>query len=328
MQATTNTVEQIQDIKALVAEDFATMDQLISKQLSSSVPLIQTICEHIIHSGGKRLRPLCVLLTANALGYTGDEHITLAAIIEFIHTATLLHDDVIDESHLRRGKTTANAQWGNEASVLVGDFLYTRTIFLLTQITHPDILVTLSNITQVIVEGEVLQLVNRNQPNVSESQYMQVIACKTAQLFEAATKLAALISDAKHFDAASRYGHHLGMAFQLVDDALDYSGDSQTLGKNVGDDLAEGKPTLPLIRAYEQADADGKALIEQAVREGGIEHLAPILTLIEDANALEYTLDKAKEHAELAHKALADFPSSVYTEALHGLADLAVARSF
>lgn len=328
MHHTATPIDTMDDIKALVAEDFAAVDALISEQLTSKVPLIKVICEHIIKSGGKRLRPLLVLMIAKALGYQGDKHIILAAIIEFIHTATLLHDDVIDESDMRRGKETANRIWGNEASVLVGDFLYTRTFHLLTHINNNAVLETLAGITKIIAEGEMLQLQNRNKPHVTEADYMQVIESKTAKLFEAATQLSALLADFPETQAAARYGHHLGMAFQLIDDALDYSGDAKALGKNVGDDLAEGKPTLPLIYAYARVAEDDKRLIEHAILEGGIDKLEPIMAMIESCNALDYTRQKAQEQVLLAQHALESFPESPYKSALFALAEFSVGRSF
>jgi len=320
-------IDTIADIRALVAEDFAAVDRLINEQLDSNVPLIKQICQHLIHSGGKRLRPLLVLLVANALGYEGEKHIAIAAIIEFIHTATLLHDDVIDGSKLRRGSDTANTVWGNAPSILTGDFLYTRTFQMLADMGDLEVFRILSGITNIIPEGEMIQLMNRNDPTISEENYMNVIRCKTAALFEAATRLAAIISDKKYGDAMAQFGSHLGIAFQLVDDALDYSGNSEALGKNVGDDLAEGKATLPLIYALKHANSSEKSVIEHAIRNGGLDNIDAIMAVIKNTKALEYTLDKAHEQAALAEAAISNLPESDYKQALMVLIQFSVART-
>lgn len=327
MEEATMTFDSTTDVRALVAEDFDAVDQLINKQLESNVPLIKQICQHLIHSGGKRLRPLLVLLVANALGYEGKHHIAIAAIIEFIHTATLLHDDVIDSSKLRRGSETANAVWGNAPSILTGDFLYTRTFQMLAEIGDFEVFKVLSALTNIIPEGEMIQLMNRNDPSVTEENYMNVIRCKTAALFQAATELAAIISETEHNEAMAKFGSHLGIAFQLVDDALDYSGDSEALGKNVGDDLAEGKATLPLIFALKHANAQEKSIIENAIVNGGLDDINAIMAAIEHTNALEYTFKKAREHAALAEAALTGLPVSNYKQALIALTQFSVART-
>lgn len=329
MEQTTHQIANIQDIRGLVADEFNAVDVVIDEQLTSDVPLIKTICEHIIHSGGKRLRPLLVLLIAKALNYEGDHHIILGAIVEFIHTSTLLHDDVIDESQMRRGKKTANMVWGNSASVLVGDFLYTRIFHLLTRIDNMSVLDTLATITKIIAEGEMLQLQNRNNIDVTQASYMNVIESKTAKLFEAGTQLSALLSDQKFENTARIYGSELGLAFQLVDDVLDYSGNAQALGKNIGDDLAEGKATLPLIHALHNTQNKQEiAMIHNAILHGGLDDLDAILKIIERTNALHYTMEKARNHAQRAIDAVKPFPESHYKNALITLAQFAVDREY
>lgn len=322
--------KSIEDIKLLVAEEFLAVNELILNHLNSEIPLIQNINEHIITSGGKRLRPLVVLLAAKTFDYQGYDHISLAAVIEFIHTATLLHDDVVDNSSMRRGKKTANLIWGNAASILVGDFLYSRTFQILTSLKNIQVMDLLAQATNAIAEGEVLQLINRNDPNTSEDQYMKVIQNKTAKLFEAATEVGALLCgrSQKEQQAMARYGNHLGMAFQLVDDALDYSGNSQQLGKNLGDDLSEGKPTLPLIHAMRHSSVEKRDVIRSAIKNGGLDQLDTILSAIYETKALDYTLQKAQEHVVFAHNALAEIPNSTYHEALRALAQFAVMRNY
>lgn len=317
-------------VRELVQNDFDATDQLIGEQLESNVPLIKTICQHIIDSGGKRMRPLLVLLMARAWGYRGKHHITLAAIIEFIHTATLLHDDVVDTSEMRRGKPTANTIWDNAASVLVGDFLYTRVFQLLTTMESAALMGRLANITNAIAEGEMMQLINRNQTDVTEAAYMHVIECKTAKLFEAATELGAMLAlgeKSAHLTSMASFGTELGKAFQLIDDALDYSGDTKALGKNVGDDLAEGKATLPLIYAMKQGTPAQKALIQDAIRHGGLDKMDDILQTIHDTNALEYTVSKANLAAQQARDCLQQLPESKFKQGLSALTYLAVSRS-
>ncbi len=320
----------IKSIKALVAQDFITVDQLIHDQLASNVPLIGQVCKHIINSGGKRLRPLLVLLVANALHYQGNDHIKIAAIMEFIHTATLLHDDVIDNSNMRRGDRTANDIWGNSASILVGDFLTTRTFQLISQLRNFEAIDILANTTNNLTEGEVKQLVNRNNADITEAQYFDVIMDKTARLFQAAAEMTATICHAPDSLRLSlgRYALDLGIAFQLIDDALDYVGDSSELGKNTGDDLAEGKTTLPLIYALQHADATDASCIRHAIENSSRDNLPTILATIKRTNAVEYTLDRAKQLAERAIENLDDLPASSYREGLENLAGFAIQRQF
>lgn len=315
-----------------VEGDFSAVNQLIIDQLHSNVDLVENIGHYLVEAGGKRLRPLLVLLTANALGYTEKEgnirHLDLAAIIEFIHTATLLHDDVVDISDMRRGRLTANAKWGNAPSVLVGDFLYSRAFQMMVAIGNMDIMQILSDTTNTISEGEVQQLVNAKDPSVSEENYLEVIYKKTGALFEAACEVGAVLSDAseEQRDALKRYGYHLGLAFQLVDDALDYEGDAEALGKNVGDDLAEGKPTLPLIYAMREGSAEQADLIANAIREGGIEQLDEIVAIVNSTGALKYTTDSARQQADLAIAQLSFLPESRFKQAMSQLADFSVGR--
>ena len=316
----------------VVKDDFAAVNQLIIDQLHSDVGLVENIGEYLVEAGGKRLRPLLVLLTANALGYPAAErrqHLDLAAIIEFIHTATLLHDDVVDLSSLRRGRPTANAKWGNAPSVLVGDFLYSRAFQMMVAIGDMGIMRILSDSTNIISEGEVQQLVNAKDPSVSEANYLGVIYKKTAALFEAACDTAAVLSDAEDSQrqALRRYGYHLGLAFQLVDDALDYQGNAEELGKNVGDDLAEGKPTLPLIHAMREGTEAQRELIAQAIREGGVEHLAEIVAIVKETGALQYTADCASQHVDKAIAELHCLPASEFRQAMMELAQFAIGRN-
>jgi octaprenyl-diphosphate synthase len=312
----------------VVKDDFTAVNQLIIDQLHSDVDLVENIGHYLVEAGGKRLRPLLVLLTAKALGYSGKEHLSLAAIIEFIHTATLLHDDVVDMSSLRRGRATANANWGNAPSVLVGDFLYSRAFQMMVAIGSMDVMAILSDTTNVIAEGEVQQLVNAKNPDVSEENYFQVIDKKTAILFSAACEVAAVIGGATKTqrEALKDYGRHLGIAFQLVDDALDYTGDSVNLGKNVGDDLTEGKPTLPLIYAMRTAKKEDAELIANAIRAGDIGQLAAILQIIEQSGGINYTLKAAQQQIELALKHLHVLPDNSFTVALRQLAEFSVSR--
>jgi octaprenyl-diphosphate synthase len=317
-------------IRDLVAEDWASVNRLIFQRLGSDVALINQVAHHIIHGGGKRLRPLTTLLAARACGYEGEQHIQAAAIIEFIHTATLLHDDVVDDSGLRRGQETANAVFGNQASVLVGDFLYSRSFQMMVETGALGILDVLAHATNTIAEGEVLQLMNCNNPDISESDYMEVVYRKTAKLFEAGTRIGAILAE---FDDAGEqalvsYGRHLGLAFQLVDDALDYDATAEELGKNIGDDLAEGKPTLPLIYAMDHGTAAERHMIREAIETGGIQNLTSIQLAIETSGGLRYTAECAQNEAELAVKALQSLPDSDYKKALASLAHFAVNRRF
>jgi octaprenyl-diphosphate synthase len=318
----------IQAVRALVQDDLNATDQIILQRLQSEVVLVNQIGHYIINSGGKRLRPLLHVLAARALGVNNQHHLTLAAVIEFIHTATLLHDDVVDASDMRRGRETANAAFGNEAAVLVGDFLYSRAFQMMVDVNEMRVMSVLSNATNVIAEGEVLQLMNCNDPDTSEARYFEVITCKTAKLFESATQLAAIISasDTKTEQAMMDYGMQLGIAFQLVDDALDYSGDADSLGKNVGDDLAEGKPTLPLIHAMRVGTPAQVAQIRAAIEHGGAENLAEIQATLRATQAIEYTFKKAQEAVAKAKECLDNLRPSPYREALLTVADYAVSR--
>ncbi|WP_341938928.1 polyprenyl synthetase family protein [Marinimicrobium sp. C2-29] len=313
----------------VVADDFEAVNQRILEQLHSDVELVENIGHYLIEAGGKRLRPLMVLLTTRALDYQGRDHLDLAAIIEFIHTATLLHDDVVDTSDRRRGRLTANAQWGNAPAVLVGDFLYSRAFQMMVAIGRMDIMSVLSETTNRIAEGEVQQLVNAKDPAVTEENYFSVIDKKTAILFASACEVAALLSDASKAQrkALRAYGHHVGMAFQLMDDALDYRGDAQTLGKNVGDDLAEGKPTLPLIYAMENGSPEQSSLVASAIRSGDASQLPQVLEIVNATGAMEYTLGRAHKQVERARAQLSGLPDSRYTQAMAEVADFALARS-
>lgn len=318
----------------VVKDDFSAVNALIIKQLHSDVGLVENIGQYLVEAGGKRLRPLMVLLTANALGYpqvsSKTEHLDLAAIIEFIHTATLLHDDVVDMSSLRRGRPTANAQWGNAPSVLVGDFLYSRAFQMMVQIGNMDVMAILANTTNLISEGEVQQLVNAKNPDVTEANYLNVIDKKTAILFAAACEVAAVLCGAttEQRQALRSYGHKVGIAFQLVDDALDYTGDAATLGKNVGDDLAEGKPTLPLIRAMQKGTPEQAALIAAAIRNGDASQLSAILEIVQATGAMDYTLDAAREQVRLAIADLQLLPNNTYTQAMQQVAEFSLARTY
>ena len=320
----------IDAVRALIADDVQAVDALISKRLHSEVLLINQLGHYIVNSGGKRLRPQLVLLSARAFGYAGAQHINLAAVIEFIHTATLLHDDVVDGSDLRRGRDTANALWGNEASVLVGDFLYSRAFEMMVDAGSMRIMEILASATNTIAEGEVMQLLNCNDPDTTEARYLNVIHCKTAKLFEAAAQLGAVICarPAHEEQAMARYGMHLGTAFQLIDDVLDYSASSLEMGKNVGDDLAEGKPTLPLIQAMRVGTPAQAAIIRHAIENGGRENIAAVTQAIESTGAIAYTARAAHAEARKAIAALAVIPDSPYRDALYALAEFSVSRSY
>ena len=315
-------------VLALAAADMQRVDALIRYRLSSDVVLINQIADHIIASGGKRLRPMLHVLAAGAAGYRGEQQIKLAAVIEFIHTSTLLHDDVVDESDLRRGRKTANVVWGNAASVLVGDFLYSRSFQLMVELNDMRIMRILADTTNTIAEGEVLQLLNIGNADVDEAAYLAVIERKTAVLFAAATELGGLLGGLPDTQvmALRRYGMELGYAFQIADDLLDYVSDADTLGKNIGDDLAEGKPTLPLIYALEKADAAQANSLRRAIEQGGAQSLDRILAAIRDSGALERVRDRAHRHAQAARDALVSVPASPYRDALLALADYAVQR--
>ncbi|ANF59319.1 octaprenyl diphosphate synthase [Halotalea alkalilenta] len=314
---------------APVAKDFAEVDSTIHRRLASDIPLVETIGHYIVESGGKRVRPLLVLLAARALGYRGDKHVLLAALIEFMHTSTLLHDDVVDESRLRRGKPTANEEWGNAPSVLVGDFLYSRSFQMMVDVGSMEIMAILSKATSTIAEGEVLQLTNIGNADIDEADYFKTIQGKTAMLFEAASHTGAMLTDgsSEQIEALRLYGRHLGLAFQLVDDLLDYLGDAGTMGKNVGDDLAEGKPTLPLIQAMKTGTAEEAALIRRAIEQGGLEHLDAVLDIVQRTGSLDYTRDRALEMRDQALANLDCLPPSEFRESLALLARQAVERS-
>jgi octaprenyl-diphosphate synthase len=320
----------IDDIRALVRDDAKGVDRLILRCLRSDVALINELGRYIINSGGKRLRPLLVLLAARACGYQGKQHLELAAVIEFIHTATLLHDDVVDASELRRSAQTANAIWGNEAAVLVGDFLYSRSFEMMVSIGSMRVMEILSTTTNIIAEGEVLQLLNCHDPDTSEERYRDVIRYKTAKLFEASAQLGAVLGEQSQTieHAMARYGMHLGTAFQLIDDALDYGSSGGDIGKNIGDDLAEGKPTLPLIHAMRHGTPEQVEAIRQAIETGGRACIDTVLAAIESTNAIAYTAQSAQHEADLAIEALAELPASPYKEALYGLAEFSVSRSY
>lgn len=321
----------LEQILTLVKADMQAVDQAILAQINSEVVLINQLGHYIISGGGKRIRPLIAVLAANAVGYKGQEHITCAAFVEFIHTATLLHDDVVDESDMRRGRETANARFGNVASVLVGDFIYTRAFQMMASLRSLDVLQVMSDATNVIAEGEVQQLMNVNNPETTEANYMQVIYSKTARLFEAASQCSAIVSGADQATviAMRDYGRYLGTAFQLVDDILDYSANAEQLGKNIGDDLAEGKPTLPLLHAMRSGNLQQAALIREAIEQGGKrEALDEILAIMAEHKSLDYTMERAKQEAQKAVDALAILPESEYKQALISLAYLSVDRSY
>jgi octaprenyl-diphosphate synthase len=320
---------QPQAFYRVVADDFAAVDGIIRNQLVSRVPLVEKIGDYIISAGGKRLRPLLVLLAGRALGYRGDDLQLLAATIEFLHTSTLLHDDVVDKSDMRRGRSTANAQWGNAPSVLVGDFLYARSFEMMVTLGSMPVMHIISQATRVIAEGEVLQLSKVRDASTTEETYMEVIRGKTAMLFEASTHSAAVLAGATpaQAEALRTFGDHLGIAFQLVDDLLDYKGDAAELGKNVGDDLAEGKPTLPLIYTMREGSSEQAELVRKAIRQGGIDDLESIRQAVEAAGALDYTARLARDYADKAIACLDQLPAGAHRDALVELTRFAVART-
>jgi len=317
-------------IKALVRDDLRAVDREIETRLQSDVALINQMGSYIVQSGGKRLRPVLVLLGSRAFGYQGNAHIRLAAIIEFIHTATLLHDDVVDASELRRGHTTANTIWGNEASVLVGDFLYSRAFEMMVEVGSMRVMEILAHTTNTIAKGEVMQLLNCNDPDTTEERYIEVIRNKTAKLFQAAAQLSAVISgqDVAIENAMASYGMHLGTAFQLVDDALDYDRNNTNLGKNIGDDLAEGKPTLPLIYTLKQGSSRQRELIRTAIEEGGLSQLDEVLDAIESTGSITYTARRAEDEASRASSVLAAIPDTPHKQALLDLAHFSAHRHY
>ncbi len=320
----------LEDLKKLTDSDMLRVNQVITDDLASDVVLINQLSQHIILSGGKRLRPMLVILAARACRYEGDEDALLAAVIEFIHTATLLHDDVVDDSDMRRGKQTASTIWGNEAAVLVGDYLYSRAFQMMIRAQSMTIMDLLANTTNIIAQGEVLQLLHVREPDTSEQKYHEVIYAKTACLFEAAARIGGILGKVNPLQeqALQAYGKHLGIAFQLIDDALDYSAKSDELGKNIGDDLAEGKPTLPLIRAMEVGSASQQQLIREAIKSGKIEQFDAVRQVIEDTGALEYTLEQARTKAAAAKKAISTLDDSEFRQAMFFLADYSVERSY
>ena len=324
---TTATLEPVQ---RFIADEMRAVDEVIRTRLHSEVVLVRQVSEYIVGSGGKRLRPALVLLAAGACGYSGNAHYQLAAVVEFIHTATLLHDDVVDDSDLRRGRATANSLFGNPASVLVGDFLYSRAFQMMVELRNMRVMEVLANATNTIAEGEVLQLLNCNDPDLDEDGYLRVIRYKTARLFEAAGQLGAIVSQASREveEGLARYGTHLGTAFQLIDDVLDYSGDHVQTGKNLGDDLAEGKATLPLIYAMRQGTAAQRDVIRAAIEHGGLEEFRPVLAAIEETGALAYSRRAADTEAQRAIASLEPLPNSPYKDSLLQLAAFAVSRSY
>ncbi|MBE0435997.1 MAG: octaprenyl diphosphate synthase [Methylomicrobium sp.] len=317
-------------IKDLTTEETKAVDRLILDELSSDVILINQVGHYIVGNGGKRLRPMLLLLAAKALGQIHHNHLILAAVIEFIHTATLLHDDVVDESELRRGKESANAVWGNAASVLVGDYLYSSAFEMMVRTNNMRVMEILSKTTTAIAEGEVLQLLNCNNPETSEAKYLEVISRKTAILFSAATRLSAVIAgaDPEIEENLAGYGQHLGIAFQLIDDALDYKATKEELGKNLGDDLAEGKPTLPLIHAIQNGDSSETQVIIDAIKTGNRDAFNEVYAVVKKTQAIAYTEQRAHEEAQKAIDALAVLPDSVHKEALVALATFSVQRSY
>ena len=320
----------LESIRAPIADDLRAVDEVIRASLASEVVLVRTIADYIIAAGGKRLRPALLLLAANAAGATGPVRHELATVIEFIHTATLLHDDVVDESSLRRGRRTANAEFGNAASVLVGDFLYSRAFQMMVAVGNIRVMQVLSDATNVIAEGEVLQLLNVNDPDTDEETYLRVIRYKTAKLFEAATQVGAILGEAPQpvERALADFGMHLGTAFQVIDDVLDYSGDLAETGKNLGDDLAEGKPTLPLIRAMRVGTAEERALVRRAIAEGGKADLGAVVAAINRTGALDYARDCARKEAAIASARLEMLPGSAWKDSLLQLAHFSVERKF
>lgn len=320
----------IESIKALVTGDLESTDRFIISQLESNIPLIKQIIEYILTCGGKRIRPMVLLLSARALAHRESKHIDLAAVIELIHTATLLHDDVVDSSTLRRGHKTAHTIWGSDASVLVGDFLYSRAFQVVVDMRHQAILDIFAKATHYIAEGEILQLVNCNNPDTTEEFYFEIIQRKTAKLFEIAAQLGALVSSnsVNETEAMRDFGMHFGLAYQLIDDALDYSQSAEHTGKNVGQDISEGKTTLPLIQAMRKSKSADLTLLREAIKTGSSKNLDTILGIIESTDAIKYTADAAKHHAKKAKQALSHVPLSPYRKALEDLSDFVVERTY
>ncbi|MEZ5492284.1 MAG: polyprenyl synthetase family protein [Gammaproteobacteria bacterium] len=315
-------------IRAAVENDFEAVNRYVVEQLYSNVPLVESIGHYIVEAGGKRMRPVLVLLSARACGSEQDSPISLAAVIEFIHTATLLHDDVVDMSTMRRGRPTANSQWSDPSSVLVGDFIYSRAFQILVALDNMRIMQIMADTTNRIAEGEVLQLLNKHNVNVTEADYLRVIHNKTAILFEAAAQCGAILAGAGEATESRlrAFGLHVGTAFQLIDDVLDYEGDAEKLGKNIGDDLAEGKPTLPLIYAIHQSGQAEAQLIKKSLKDGGLDELDSIIQIVRDSGGLAYTRNLAEEQAEKAVACLADLPESNFKTALDSMAKFSVNR--
>jgi octaprenyl-diphosphate synthase len=320
----------IEAVREFIAGDMRAVDEVIRSRLHSEVALIRQVAEYIIGSGGKRLRPALLILSAGAFGYRGTHHHVLAAVVEFIHTATLLHDDVVDESALRRGRPTANSLFGNAASVLVGDFVYSRAFQMMVGVDNMRVLRVLADATNVIAEGEVLQLMNSHDPNIDEDGYLKVIRYKTAKLFEAAARLGAILGHASRAqeEAIATYGIHLGTAFQLIDDVLDYSGEQAVIGKNIGDDLAEGKATLPLIYAIKHGTPQQAARVRHAIEHGGLDELDAVIDAIRQTGAIDYARAQANEEFRIACEALAVLPDSPHRGHLRALAEFAVTRTY
>lgn len=319
-------MKTLEEIRALVKADLGSVDEVIRARLKSAVPLVDEVAEHIIAGGGKRLRPLLVVLAGRACGHNGSDHVEAAAFIEFVHTATLLHDDVVDGSSMRRGRDTANEVFGNQASVLVGDFVYSRAFQMMAALASHQVMSIMANATNVIAEGEVLQLMNAHDPDTTEQRYLEVIYRKTAKLFEAGAEVAAVLAGSPPATrkALAAYGRHLGTAYQLVDDVLDYRSNPAERGKNLGDDLAEGKPTLPLIHALSRVSGEERATIRLAIERGGLAQLEPILAAIEHTGGLDYTIRVARQESERALMALEPLPSSAFKEGLVALVHFAV----
>lgn len=317
-------------IRSLVQDDLKAADDFIRTELKSDVAFINQLIDYILERGGKRIRPLLVLLSARAFNHHQQAHIDLAVAIELIHTATLLHDDVVDNSTLRRGNKTANIVWGNEASILVGDFLYSRAFQLIVKLQNLEIMNIFSNATNIIAEGEVMQLINCHDPSTTEESYFDVIQRKTAKLFEVASQVGTALSNYSkiEMDAMQQYGKNFGIAYQLIDDALDYSASEEQTGKNVGNDLAEGKPTLPIIYALQKGTPAEITLLKKAIETGSNDNLDSILTIIESTGAIEYTANAAKQHAQKANNLLINIPDSPYRKALHELTEFIVERNY
>lgn len=323
-------MQTLKTIRQAIKADLHAVDQAIEQHLAEHPNFVQTLSNHLLQSGGKRLRPVVVILGAKACEYQGSDHITLAAAIEFFHTATLLHDDVVDGSDLRRGQETANHIWGSQASVLVGDFLFTHAFKMMVSVQHLHVIKVLSEAANTIAKGEVLQLINCNDPSMQEAQYMEIISNKTAALFSAAAQLGAILQQQPDtiIQALAQYGLHIGIAFQLVDDALDYCADAHAFGKNLGNDLAEGKPTLPLIHALQHANAVDRKQLMRAIEQGHTENSEAIQAILQSTQSIDYTYQVAREQVDKALSALNPLPGSLYKKALHYVADFALTREY